>query len=488
MSAPGSSALIPPESGAAEQSRRELQARLAGIGGLNGPRLTPEAKAKKLREACEGFESVFIQKMWQEMRNTIPKGGLMHGKEERFWQDMYDQELSKSMTSAGGIGLADMMYAQLSRNLVSASRSAAGASQGAAFAPQAAPLLPPAPAADAAPETAATGRERAAARPVAVPAGIYDGEAPNTGDTGDAGNTGLAPGETAAASMASAAPSSAVAGHPKPSAGQPAAEPDAPATNPVVEQALAALRAAQARHRGEAAGQDATPQGASRTQTAQAQAAKTHHASLRNPLASSGIELAQMARREAGDKLGPGAVRPALHQTQQRHAQHREPDQSAGDAGLRQTGVEQAGAEQAGTVQGAEQALAAEAARPRTVRYTTNIPPKERARRGLKPIRVLNVDNVGVNSKAGAGLAAWHAARAENEARAQQAGPGAAPQAPGITGANSTPEAGPQQTGAVPPLTAANAQSASGPQATEQASGTQPGFAIPPLTAADARG
>lgn len=485
MNALGSSALIPPESGAAEQSRRELQARLAGIGGLNGPRLTPEAKAKKLREACEGFESVFIQKMWQEMRNTIPKGGLMHGKEERFWQDMYDQELSKSMTSAGGIGLADMMYAQLSRNLVSASRSAAGASQGTAFAPQAAPLLPPAPAADAAPETAATGRERAAARPVAVPAGIYDGEAPNMGD---AGNTGLAPGETAAASMTSAAPSAAVAGHPKPSAGQSAAEPDAPAANPVVEQALAALRAAQARHRGEAAGQDATPQGASRPHTAQAQAPKTHHESSRNPLASSGIELAQMARREAGDKLGPGAVRPALHQTQQRHAQHREPEQSAGEAGLRQTGVAQAGAEQAGTGQGAEQARAADAARPRTVRYTTNIPPKERARRGLKPIRVLNVDNVGVNSKAGAGLAAWHAARAENEARAQQAGPGAAPQAPGIMGASSTPEAGPQQTGAVPPLTAANAQPASGPQATEQASGTQPGFAIPPLTAADARG
>lgn len=57
------------------------------------------AKAKKLREACEGFESVFIQKMWQEMRNTLPKNGLLHGRDEQYWQDMYDQELSKSMTS-----------------------------------------------------------------------------------------------------------------------------------------------------------------------------------------------------------------------------------------------------------------------------------------------------------------------------------------------------------------------------------------------------
>ncbi|MDE5878491.1 MAG: peptidase M23, partial [Desulfovibrio sp.] len=78
-------ALVTSQTGAADQSRRELQAKLTGLGGINGRKLSPEAQEKKLREACEGFESVFIQKMWQEMRNTIPKGGLMHGKEERFW-------------------------------------------------------------------------------------------------------------------------------------------------------------------------------------------------------------------------------------------------------------------------------------------------------------------------------------------------------------------------------------------------------------------
>ena len=115
-------AAIPPESARNEGSRRELQAKLAGLGDLGGKKISPEAKAKKLREACEGFESVFIQKMWQEMRNTLPKNGLLHGRDEQYWQDMYDQELSKSMTSAGGIGLADMMYEQLSRNLVGSRR------------------------------------------------------------------------------------------------------------------------------------------------------------------------------------------------------------------------------------------------------------------------------------------------------------------------------------------------------------------------------
>ena len=70
---------IPPDASRDESSRRELQARLAGLGDLRGRKLTPGQKEKKLREACEGFESVFIQKMWQEMRKTIPQGTLLHG-------------------------------------------------------------------------------------------------------------------------------------------------------------------------------------------------------------------------------------------------------------------------------------------------------------------------------------------------------------------------------------------------------------------------
>ncbi|MBD5557460.1 MAG: peptidase M23, partial [Desulfovibrio sp.] len=200
-------ALVTSQSGAADQSRRELQAKLNGLGGINGRKLSPEAQEKKLREACEGFESVFIQKMWQEMRNTIPKGGLMHGKEERFWQDMYDQELSKSMTSAGGIGLADMMYAQLSRNLVSASRSAAGASQSRAFAPEAAPLLETAqaPAAENAAEAPARGAGPVSGTGAASVASIYDGAAPATAPGPEDKAAPAAPSAPAPAAAANAA-------------------------------------------------------------------------------------------------------------------------------------------------------------------------------------------------------------------------------------------------------------------------------------------
>ncbi len=99
-------------------------------------------KEKKLRKACEGFEAIFIQKMWESMRASLPEDGLVSGsKEEKFWQGMYDQELSKSIAGSGGIGLTDMMMSQLSRNLHSASDVAARSMQRTPLTIEPAPLM-----------------------------------------------------------------------------------------------------------------------------------------------------------------------------------------------------------------------------------------------------------------------------------------------------------------------------------------------------------
>ena len=76
--------MVAMQAGASEQSSRDLQNQLGNVGNLRGRNISPEARAKKLREACEGFESIFIQKMWQEMRNAVPRGGLLQGREEKF--------------------------------------------------------------------------------------------------------------------------------------------------------------------------------------------------------------------------------------------------------------------------------------------------------------------------------------------------------------------------------------------------------------------
>lgn len=80
-------------------------------------------KSAKLRQACEGFESVFIQKLWEQMRKNVQKSGYLHSRDEHMYQGMYDAEFSKKMTQAGGIGLADMLYEQLSQRLGESSRT-----------------------------------------------------------------------------------------------------------------------------------------------------------------------------------------------------------------------------------------------------------------------------------------------------------------------------------------------------------------------------
>ena len=152
----------------------------------------PEAQRAKLRDACEGFEAIFLQKMWEQMRATLPKDGLMHSKEEEMWQSMYDQELGKSMAASGGIGLADMMMRQLDRNdgaISDATRQSTMRRPVLEVPP--APLLPPSPAPENTPAGTASAAE-SPAPPASAPlvktamSGIYEGEAPQAGAAPDA--------------------------------------------------------------------------------------------------------------------------------------------------------------------------------------------------------------------------------------------------------------------------------------------------------------
>lgn len=464
MTAPISpTGMVGQEATAAEQSRMELQARLNGLGGLNGRQLPPEVKAKKLREACEGFESIFIQKMWQEMRNAVPKTGILQGREERFWQDMYDQELSKSMTRAGGIGIADMMYEQLSRNLVSASRSAAGAVTGAAFTPSAAPLVAESETADLldppAPASAAS---------------IYESEAPETG-------------------AASGGPAQPVAAQsPK----------DAPAQTASTQP----VQTAQA----------AAPVAPQPVNVHYSPAGNTAHGEPRHKTAdlnqASGLLMAQQAMRDAGDKLGSRAVRPSTRARRQREekavAQTVEQPQAVAQpaSGISQNGmqpgspealraavekarngyIEQdqtqaainlhnlvASAQARNAMPQAEQQMAEAEPVVRRVRKTTNIPQnnsRKQVKRNSQAIRMLNVDNVGVNSRQGQGLAAYHAQQDAVSGADRQTQSAAESMAPTVPDASR-----------IPPLTAAS-------QKNTQAATPAGNFAIPPLTAAGSRG
>jgi flagellar protein FlgJ len=83
-------------------------------------RILEQAKAgdqddKKLREACQGIEAMFIHQMFSQMRATVPQGGLIkESNAEKIYRDMLDEKYSEIMAqSTNNLGLADMVYNQL---------------------------------------------------------------------------------------------------------------------------------------------------------------------------------------------------------------------------------------------------------------------------------------------------------------------------------------------------------------------------------------
>ena len=85
-----------------------------------------KTKEAKLREACQGFESVFISQLFKEMRATVPKDGLLHGHYEDQYYSMFDKAMCDKLAADGGIGLADMMYRQLKGQVLPKGTAQAG--------------------------------------------------------------------------------------------------------------------------------------------------------------------------------------------------------------------------------------------------------------------------------------------------------------------------------------------------------------------------
>jgi len=77
-----------------------------------------EQDKEKLREACRDLESVFLNMMFKSMRNTVEKSGLF---EESFaanvYEDMLYEKYAQEASKGKGLGLGEMLYQQLVKNL-----------------------------------------------------------------------------------------------------------------------------------------------------------------------------------------------------------------------------------------------------------------------------------------------------------------------------------------------------------------------------------
>ena len=67
-----------------------------------------------MKQASKQFEVMFMNMVLKSMREATPSDGLFSSQSEKMYTSMLDQQLAQNL-SGRGLGLADAMYAQLSR-------------------------------------------------------------------------------------------------------------------------------------------------------------------------------------------------------------------------------------------------------------------------------------------------------------------------------------------------------------------------------------
>ena len=81
-----------------------------------------------LKSTARQFDAVFMQMMLKSMRDATPQDGILDSHEGTEYTSMLDQQLAQHLSSKG-IGLADQLITQLSRNLGGGGAGAAGSPQ-----------------------------------------------------------------------------------------------------------------------------------------------------------------------------------------------------------------------------------------------------------------------------------------------------------------------------------------------------------------------
>jgi len=70
----------------------------------------------ELWAACQEFEALLIQQMLRAMSSTLTSGSFFGAAAgSGIYQEMYEQELASAMSRSGGVGLASILYKQVSR-------------------------------------------------------------------------------------------------------------------------------------------------------------------------------------------------------------------------------------------------------------------------------------------------------------------------------------------------------------------------------------
>ncbi len=116
--------LFPPELMAAYGRKAQVEGALRRTRALlrsgpsQGKGSTRAQREKRLREACAGFEAIFVHQLLKEMRRSIPPDPFFGKSLQRdIYTSMFDMELANKVARGKGLGIGDLLYKQLSRDL-----------------------------------------------------------------------------------------------------------------------------------------------------------------------------------------------------------------------------------------------------------------------------------------------------------------------------------------------------------------------------------
>ena len=74
---------------------------------------------RELKEACQGFEAIFLRTMLKSMRATLPRDnifGQSHGMD--IYKSMYDQHLADEIAKGdNSVGIGKFLYKHLEKSL-----------------------------------------------------------------------------------------------------------------------------------------------------------------------------------------------------------------------------------------------------------------------------------------------------------------------------------------------------------------------------------
>jgi len=82
-------------------------------------RSVQDEERAQIRQAAEMFESYFLNLMFRNMRSVDfdADGFIPRGNAERIFTEMLDEIVSDKAAAQGGMGLADMLYMQMTQHM-----------------------------------------------------------------------------------------------------------------------------------------------------------------------------------------------------------------------------------------------------------------------------------------------------------------------------------------------------------------------------------